>query len=383
MTNPNFQQLFDCGQSLWIDYLSRQMLESGELQHRIETQKLRGMTSNPSIFEQAISRDDAYRPAIERGIEQQLSAKDLYESLAFDDIRRACDALRPVYDESGGIDGYVSLEVSPHLARDIAGTMLEARRFCREIDRDNLMIKIPGTFEGLGAIEQAISEGINVNVTLLFSVEMYRQAALAYIRGLESRLEQGLPIDTIASVASFFLSRIDTKVDHRLEDRLQHQGSDTANAAEKLQAIKGKVAIANARVAYQTFQHLFSGERWQRLADQGAQVQRLLWASTSTKNPEYSDVRYVNELVGPHTVNTMPVSTIDAFADHGQADCQAVTTDVEAAHTLLTSLADPDIAIDLETVMDELLAEGIDKFIQPYDALLQSLEARMEQLSPA
>ena len=383
MANSNFQQLLDCGQSLWMDFLSRQMLDSGELRKRVEHQRIRGMTSNPSIFEKSMTGDDAYRPAIEAGIKQDLSAKEIYESLAFEDIRRACDTLRPVYDETNGRDGYVSIEVSPHLARDIAGTMQEARRFYQEVDRDNVMIKIPGTLEGLGAIEQAISEGINVNVTLLFSVEMYRQAAMAYIRGLEKRLDQGQPIDSIGSVASFFLSRIDTKVDERIEERMKRIGSDTLNKEKRLESVKGRVAIANAKVAYQTFQDLFSGERWQRLADNGANLQRLLWASTSTKNPNYSDTRYVDELIGPHTVNTMPLETIEAFGDHGTVDCNAVTTDVEEARTLLDSLSDSDIAIDLEEVMDELLEEGIQKFIQPYDSLLLSLKSRMEQLTPA
>jgi transaldolase len=383
MATNNFQQLLDCGQSLWMDFLSRQMLESGELQDRIQNQALRGMTSNPSIFEKSMTGDETYRPAIEEGIRKKLSANEIYESMAFDDIRRACDVLRPVYEESDGLDGYVSIEVSPHHARDLAGTMQEARRFYQEIDRDNVMIKIPGTLEGLGAIEQAIADGINVNVTLLFSVEMYRQAAMAYIRGLEKRLERGQPIDSIGSVASFFLSRIDTKIDDRIDERMKQVGSDTLNEEKRLESVKGRVAIANAKVAYQTFQSLFSGDRWQRLADQGANVQRLLWASTSTKNPEYSDTRYVDELVGPHTVNTMPLETIDAFGDHGTVNCNAVTTDVEEAQTLLNSLSDPDIDINLDEVMDELLEEGIQKFIKPYDSLVQSLESRMEQLAPA
>lgn len=383
MTISNFQKLLDCGQSLWIDFLSRQMLESGELQDRVENYVLRGMTSNPSIFEKSMTGDETYRPDMEKGIRQNLSAKEIYEKLAFDDIRRACDTLRPVYDESDGLDGYVSMEVSPHLARDVKGTMNEARRFFNEIDRENVMIKIPGTPEGLGAIEQAISEGINVNVTLLFSVEMYRQAALAYIRGLEKRLESGESIDNIASVASFFLSRIDTKVDDRIEERRREVGSDDMNIDKKLIAIKGKVAIANAKVAYQEFQSLFSGDRWQKLADAGASVQRLLWASTSTKNPEYSDVRYVDELIGPYTVNTMPVDTIDAFGDHGTVSCNAVTTDVEAAHNVMDTLSDKNVQIDINAVMDELLEEGIQKFVQPYDSLLKSLESRMEELTPA
>lgn len=383
MANSNFQQLLDCGQSLWMDFLSRQMLESGELNQRIEHQALRGITSNPSIFEKSMTGDETYRPAIEQGMKQNLSAKEIFESMAFEDIRRACDTLRPVYDDTDGLDGYVSIEVSPHLARDQAGTLEEARRYHREVDRDNVMIKIPGTPEGMGAIEQAIAEGINVNVTLLFSVEMYRQAAMAYIQGLEKRLDQGQPIERIGSVASFFLSRIDTKIDQQIDERLKRIGSDTLNEEKRLESVKGQVAIANAKIAYQTFQSLFSGDRWQRLANQGANVQRLLWASTSTKNPDYSDTRYVDELVGPLTVNTMPLETIKAFEDHGSVNCNAITTRVDAAHTLLHSLADADIAINLDQVMAELLEEGIQKFVQPYDSLLKSLESRMKQLAPA
>jgi transaldolase len=383
MANSNFQQLLDCGQSLWMDFLSRQMLQSGELQERMQNQALRGITSNPSIFEKSITGDETYRADIKQGIQQDLSAKAIYEMLAFADIRQACDILRPVYEGSEGLDGYVSMEVSPHLARDSAGTLQEARRFYQEIDRDNVMIKIPGTPEGMEAIEQAIAEGINVNVTLLFSVDMYRQAAMAYMRGLERRVEAGQPIDRISSVASFFLSRIDTKVDERLAERMQQVGSDTLNEEKRLESAQGKVAIANAKVAYQMFQTLVESDRWQRLAGQGANVQRLLWASTSTKNPDYSDVMYVNELVGPHTVNTMPVDTIQAFGDHGDVNCNAVITDLDEAHTLLESLADEDIDIDLDSVMNELLEEGIQKFVQPYDSLLQSLESQMKQLTTA
>ena len=375
-------ELHAYGQSFWYDNIRRKFLEDGTLKRLIDEDGLRGMTSNPSIFEKAMTGDDAYKPAIEQGIKQKLTAEEIYESMAFDDIRRACDTLRPVYDETDGLDGYVSIEVSPHLARDMAGTMQEARRFFKAVDRDNVMIKIPGTMEGLGAIEQAIFEGINVKVTLLFSVEMYRQAALAYIRGLEKRLENDQPIHSIGSVASFFLSRIDSKVDDRLAERMKRVGSDTLNEEKRLESVKGKVAIANAKIAYQTFQSLFSGDRWQRLADKGANVQRLLWASTSTKNPEYKDTRYVDELIGPYTVNTMPLETIEAFGDHGTVNCNAVTTDAEEARTLIDSLSDADIAIDLEAVMDELLEEGIQKFIQPYDSLLQSLKSRMEQLAP-
>lgn len=383
MASSNFQQLFECGQSLWMDFLSRQILESGELQGRIENQKLRGITSNPTIFEKSITGDDTYRADLEKATKRNLSPEKVYEMLAFEDIRRACDILRPVYDESDGLDGYVSMEVSPHLARDSEGTLEEARRFYREIERDNVMIKIPGTPEGMDAIAQAIAEGINVNVTLLFSVDMYHEAAMAYIRGLEQRIEAGNPINRISSVASFFLSRIDTKVDNQIAERMKYIGSDTLNEEKRLESAQGRVAIANAKIAYQTFQSLINSDRWQRLAEQGANPQRLLWASTSTKNPDYSDVQYVDELIGPHTVNTMPVDTIEAFGDHGTVNCNAVNSDVASAHKLINSLSDDDIRINLDAVMDELLEEGIQKFVQPYDSLLKSLESRMKQLAPA
>lgn len=383
MGSSNFQQLLDCGQSLWMDFLSRQAIQAGEIQDRIQNQKLRGITSNPTIFEKAITGDNTYQSDIEEGLQRHLSAKQVYEMLAFEDIRRACDILHPVYDESEGLDGYVSMEVSPHLARNSQGTLEEARRFYREIDRENVMIKIPGTPEGMEAIAQATAEGMNINVTLLFSVEMYRKAAEAYMSGLEKRLEAGAPINRIASVASFFLSRIDTKVDERLDERLKYMGSDTLNEEKRLESVKGRVAIANAKIAYQTFQSLVGSDRWQRLAENGANMQRLLWASTSTKNPEYSDVQYVDELIGPHTVNTMPADTIEAFGDHGTVNCNAVTTAVDDAQTLLHSLADEDIRIDLDEVMDELLEEGIQKFVHPYDSLLQSLESRMKQFTLA
>jgi len=383
MANSNFQQLLECGQSLWMDYLSRQAIESGDLKNRIENQALRGITSNPSIFEKSITGDETYRDDIKQGIQRNLSPKQIYEMLAFEDIRRACDILRPVYDESDGNDGYVSMEVSPHLARDRDGTLEEARRFYKEIDRDNLMIKIPGTPEGMDAIAQATAEGMNINVTLLFSVDMYQRAADAYMRGLEQRVEAGKPIDRLGSVASFFLSRIDTKVDDRIAERMKGIGSDTLNEEKRLEDIKGKVAIANAKIAYHKFQSMMESDRWQRLAKHGANAQRLLWASTSTKNPDYSDVRYVDELIGPDTVNTMPTETIEAFGDHGTINCNAVTTDVEIASNLLNSLSAEDIQINLDEVMDELLEEGIDKFVRPYDSLLESLESQMQQVATA
>ncbi len=361
-----------------MDNLTRDAIESGELTNQIETQALRGITSNPSIFEKAISGNKIYDADIEAGAKAGKSVREIYESLIFEDIRNACDTLKPIYDESDGLDGYVSIEVPPDIARDTQKSLDEARRYYREIDRENVMIKIPGTPEGLPAVEQAISEGINVNITLLFSVQSYIDTAWAYIRGLEARAERGEDISKIASVASFFLSRIDSKVDDRVDEKLKGNPDMTEKA--KLEEIKGKVAIANAKLAYQEFKNIIQTERWKALSAKGANAQRLLWASTSTKNPEYSDVMYVNELVGPNTVNTMPPSTIEACADHCDI-LSRVETDVDAARKLMETLSE--VEIDLDQIMDELLEEGIEKFIKPYQSLMDSLEEKVNQLTPA
>jgi transaldolase len=343
---------------------------------------LRGLTSNPSIFEAAIANNQTYDADIEAGIKARKSVKEIYESLIFEDIRQACDLFRGIYDESGGLDGYVSIEVSPHLARDTEGTVEEAIRFYREIDRENVMIKIPGTPEGFPAIETVISQGINVNVTLLFSVNSYVDAAWAYIRGLQKRSAANEPIDKIASVASFFLSRIDIKIDEYLDEKLKGMGTESISQEARLKAFKGKVAIANAKLAYQKFKEIIGSDEWKALADKGANEQRLLWASTGTKNPEYSDVLYVDELVGNLTVNTLPPSTLKACADHCNPVANIIETKVEEAYQLIKSLEDPDINIDLDRVMKELLEEGIDKFTQPFDSLMRSLEEKMKELSP-
>ncbi|WP_036478160.1 transaldolase [Myxosarcina sp. GI1] len=365
------------GQSIWMDNLSRDIINSGELKQLMEDRGIRGITSNPSIFEKAIAGNKIYDEAIEAGIKADKSVQEIYEYLVFDDIRKACDIFMPVYEATDGLDGYVSLEVPPNLAKDTESTITEARRYYQEIDRPNLMIKIPGTPEGLPAVEQAISEGMSINVTLLFSVESYIDTAWAYIRGLEARAAKGEDISKISSVASFFLSRIDSKVDDRVDSKL-----DTASesAKEKLKSVKGKVAIANAKIAYQKYKEIFGSDRWQALADKGANVQRLLWASTSTKNPEYSDVMYVDELVGKDTVNTLPPDTIEACADHCDP-ADRVETKVEEAHQVIETLKDPDVNIDLDTVMDELLEEGIDKFIKPFESLMSSLETKVKQLA--
>lgn len=361
-----------------MDNLTRDAIESGELTNQIETQALRGITSNPSIFEKAISGNKIYDADIEAGAKAGKSVREIYESLIFEDIRNACDTLKPIYDESDGLDGYVSIEVPPDIARDTQKSLDEARRYYREIDRENVMIKIPGTPEGLPAVEQAISEGININITLLFSVQSYIDTAWAYIRGLEARVERGEDISKIASVASFFLSRIDSKVDDRVDEKLKGNPDMTEKA--KLEEIKGKVAIANAKLAYQEFKNIIQTERWKALSAKGANAQRLLWASTSTKNPEYSDVMYVNELVGPNTVNTMPPSTIEACADHCDI-ISRIETDVDAARKLMETLSE--VEIDLDQIMDELLEEGIEKFIKPYQSLMDSLEEKVNQLTPA
>ncbi len=370
-TNPILEIEKTYGQSIWMDNLSRDVIESGELKNLIASRGIQGITSNPAIFEKAIAGNKIYDTDIMAAIKAHKSVMEIYESLIFTDIRNACDILLPVYQETQGKDGYVSIEVPPTMAKDTESSIREAIRYYQEIDRPNVMIKIPGTTEGLPAIEEIISQGINVNVTLLFSVESYVESAWAYIRGLEKRLAEGGDITKIASVASFFLSRIDINIDDRLDKLVK---------TEKSESLKGKVAIANAKIAYQKYQEIITSERWQKLAEQGAKVQRLLWASTSTKNPNYSDVMYVDELVGPDTVNTLPPATIEACADHC-APAHRLQSNLDQAEQIIQSLQDPEIKINLAEVMEELLEEGIDKFIKPFESLLKSLENKVKQLS--
>ncbi|HEY9822895.1 MAG TPA: transaldolase [Candidatus Sericytochromatia bacterium] len=377
--NPILQIEQTYGQSIWMDNLSRTLIQSGELKQLLEERGIVGITSNPAIFEKAIVGNAVYDADIEAGISAKKSVLEIYESLVFDDIRNACDILRPVYDSSNKLDGYVSIEVPPNIADDTQSTIEQARRYYAQIGRENVMIKIPGTKMGLPAVEQVISDGINVNVTLLFSVDSYVETAWAYIRGLEKRSEKGEDISNIASVASFFLSRIDSNIDDRIDKKLS-EGVDDLNMEARLKAVKGKIAIANAKVAYQKYKEIFGSDRWKALAEKGAKVQRLLWASTGTKNPEYSDVMYVDELVGPDTVNTLPPSTIEACADHC-SPASRIETGVEEAYQLLESLKDPDIDIHLEEVMDELLLDGIDKFVKPFESLMSSLEEKVQKLA--
>ena len=376
--NPLFTIESEYGQSIWMDNLSRDLLESGELAKLIATRGVLGITSNPAIFEKAIVGNAIYDTEIKAGIQANKSLNEIYESLIFSDIRRACDILLPVYKQTNGIDGYVSIEVPPTIATDTKSTSSEARRYHAAIDRPNVMIKIPGTPEGLPAAEQMISEGISINVTLLFAVESYVETAWAYIRGLETRAAKGEDISSISSVASFFLSRIDTNIDAKL-DQLIKNLTDPAKI-EKISALKGKIAIANAKIAYQEYKKIIATDRWQQLAAKGARVQRLLWASTGTKDPSYSDVMYVDGLVGDNTVNTLPPNTLEACADHCDP-ASRIEAGVDEAYQLVASLKDPDVNIDLDAVMDELLIDGLDKFVKPFDSLMKSLASKAGNLT--
>lgn len=373
-------QLLQCGQSYWLDNLTRGMLTDGTLHQRVTEQGLRGVTSNPAIFHKAITGSHDYDAQITQLVRAGTTTYDIYERLVVDDVRDACDVLRPVYETSDGVDGFVSLEVSPYLAHDTHGTMAEARHLFAAVDRPNVCIKIPGTPEGVPAIHAMLYEGVNVNVTLLFDVKDYEAVALAYLTALERRVAAGLPVHRIASVASFFLSRIDVLVDQLLRHRLPPKAvaAQTSLPARLL----GKVAVANAKLAYQCFQRLFSGARWEALQRHGARVQRPLWASTSTKNPSYRDVCYVEPLIGPQTVTTLPEETITAFADHGIVVTNSVMADVEAAQSIVgRDLAK--VGIDLPYVTWQLLHEGVQKFLEPFDKLLQALAEKQQTLRHA
>src|SRR5664279_875198 len=314
MSSNPWKRLGALGQSIWLDYIRRDLIAGGGLRRLIEEDGLRGMTSNPSIFEKAIAESHDYDEDIRAMALEGKGITEIYDALSLGDVQSAADEFRSVYDKTDGKDGYVSLEVNPHLAHDTTGTIEEARRLWTALDRPNVLIKVPATAEGLPAIRQLISEGISVNVTLLFGLPRYRQVVEAYLAGIEARIAQGKPVKYIASVASFFLSRIDALVDPQLE-KLIAQGGKEADIAKKA---RGQVAIASAKTAYQIYKNIFGNDRFRKLAAQGASVQRLLWASTSTKNPDYSDVKYVEALIGPDTVNTAPMETIDAYRDHGQ-----------------------------------------------------------------
>jgi transaldolase len=368
MSDP-IRELTELGQSLWYDNIERRLLENGELAAMIGAGEIRGMTSNPSIFQKAISESEDYDAELGKLAVEGLSTEAIYEALAVADIRAAADLFRPVYEDSDGEDGFISLEVSPLLAHDTEGTFEDARRLWARVDRPNLMVKIPATDAGLPAIERSIAAGININVTLIFSRERYQEVMDAYLSGLESRVAKGLPVDRIASVASFFVSRIDSKVDGRLENLLREEGEQ----AGIVQALRGRIAIANARLAYQKFRAVFEGPRFTPLKAAGARVQRPLWASTSTKNPAYPDVLYVEALIGPDTVNTVPPATLQAFKDHGRAEA-TIEKDLEEAEEAFSGLEQ--IEIDFEEVTGELEDEGVKAFAESYTSLLETVEKR-------
>ena len=366
------QQLHAAGQSVWYDNIQRGLLVNGELAGMIARGEIRGVTSNPSIFMKAITQSHDYDAGLVPLAKAGRSAEEIFWQLAVEDIQAAADLFHPLYEETDGGDGYVSLEVDPRLANDTAGTLAEAQQLWQRVDRPNLLIKIPATVAGLPAITGAIAGGINVNVTLIFAVERYLAVMDAYLTGLEQRVAAGLPVDRIASVASFFVSRVDTKVDGRLSEIIDRSGTQ----AETAQRLLGEAAIANARLAYARYQKVFGSPRFQMLKAQGARIQRPLWASTSTKNPAYRDVRYVEELVGPDTVNTMPPRTLKAFLDHGEVRPGSLMEDVAGAEQTLASLET--LGISMKTVTDELELAGVKSFADAYTALLDAVEASRE-----
>ena len=374
MSQTPLHELHAHGQSVWLDFLSRDLVDSGELARLVAEEGVRGMTSNPTIFQEAIKGSDTYDEDIRRLGAQGLTPEEMFEAIAVDDIAAACDVLRPVFDESGMTDGFVSLEVSPRLAHDTEGTVEEARRLVAAVDRPNLMIKVPATPAGLPAVETLITEGVNVNITLIFAQAVYRGVVDAYLSALENRAAAGEPVDDVASVASTFVSRIDTAVDARLEELLAERADD----ADEIRSLLGKAAIANSKAVYQIFEEVSASERYQALAADGAQPQRPLWASTSTKNPEYPPTLYVDELIGPNTVNTMPSVTMDAFREQGEVQ-PTVSSDPDYWDGVLERLAV--LGVDLDAVMDQLQDEGVQKFIDSYDDLLQDLEAKAGALA--
>jgi transaldolase/glucose-6-phosphate isomerase len=363
--NP-LKALLDYGQSPWMDYIRRDLLTGGGLKKFIDEDGLRGMTSNPSIFEKSITGSNLYTDILSSPEAKSLDAKQIFEKIAIRDVQDACDIFKPVYEESKRRDGYVSLEVSPFLANDTNGTLEEARRLWKAVGRENLMVKVPATPEGIPAIRQLLEDGLNINITLLFAQSAYEKVAEAYIAALEARAAKGQDISHIASVASFFVSRIDTLIDSKIDELLK---TAQGPAKELLESVHGKVAIANAKLTYKKFQELFSGPRWSPLAAKGAQVQRLLWASTSTKNPKYRDVLYVEELIGSDTVDTIPPATFDAFRDHGKVR-NSLTEDVPAAAKVMENLAKA--GISMKEVTEKLLVDGVKLFADAFKTLLEA-----------
>jgi transaldolase len=369
MAETPLQALSDHGQSVWIDFLSRPFVRDGDLEALVR-EGVDGVTSNPTIFQSAIAEGDAYDDQFREVLKDEREPKEVFIALAAEDIRAACDVLRAEWDKAGenARDGWVSFEVDPRLAHDTEATVEEAKRLHALVDRPNLFIKIPATREGLPAIEESVAAGIPINVTLIFSLERHREVAEAYLRGVERYAESGGDLSGMASVASFFVSRVDTEADKRLDEIGGHD------------ELKGKLAIANAKLAYQTYQEIFAGERWEALKAKGASAQRCLWASTSTKNPDYRDVIYVEELIGPETVNTMPRETVEAFQDHGRVE-RTLDRDVEGARQVLQAFADA--GIDYDDVVQTLEREGVEKFAKSFDQLFADVEAKRDAMVPA
>jgi transaldolase len=356
------------GQAVWIDNLNRQLLDDGTLRDLVEQDGISGVTSNPTIFEKGMGHSDRYDDAFREVAADTSDPQEIFERLALEDIRDAADVLHPTYEATGGADGFVSFELPAALAFDAERSIEQAVRLRDLIDRENVLIKVPGTEQGVQTFEELTGRGVNVNVTLLFAVERYREIATAYIRGLQRRLDAGESVERAASVASFFVSRVDTKVDAALEQLGRED-------------LRGRAAVANARIAYAAFQEIFSGEQWERLAAAGARVQRPLWASTSTKNPDYSDTLYVDELIGPDTVNTMPDATIEAARDHATPE-RTVDRDVDGARALVDELREIGVDFD-DIVLRQLVDEGVEAFAKSYDSLLETLEGKAAELSPA
>jgi transaldolase len=374
MTNP-LLQLKALGQSVWFDNIDRAQLVSGQFERLLDEDGVVGVTANPTIFQKSISRGTAYDEQLNRLISQGKSTNEIYEALVITDIRTVADILRPIYDRTAGQDGYVSLEVSPDLAHNTEGTISEVRRFWKTVDRPNLMIKIPATPEGIPAVRQALSEGINVNITLIFAIEAYRDVTDAYLSALEERNAEGQDISHIASVASFFVSRVDTLVDKLLEDKIKASSDPTEQ--QKLKSLEGKAAIANARLVYQDFKSIFSTPRFESLKHAGARVQRPLWASTSTKNPAYRDVLYAEELIGPNTVDTMPLETIENFRDHGRVR-YSIEDNIPQAKAELAALED--VGIHYHAVTQQLLDEGVQRFADSFHELFAGIESKKQSI---
>jgi transaldolase len=369
MKNNSLKQLGTLGQSFWLDYIRRDLIVSGELKRMINEDGLRGMTSNPSIFEKALADSHDYDKDIETMALKGIDTKAIYEAFSQRDVQMAADEFRLVYENTKGEDGYVSLEVNPHLAHDTKGTIEEARRLWAALNRPNVFIKVPATAEGLPAIRQLISEGININVTLLFGLPRYRQVAESYIAGIEDRLSHGKTVNNVASVASFFLSRIDKLVDPMLEKII----SENKDNAELARQAHGQTAIASAKIAYQIYKDMFNNEWFKKIGEKGARTQRVLWASTGTKNPKYSDIKYIEAIIGPDTVNTIPVETLNAYRDHGDPKAR-LELDVVQASRILEQL--PDLGISIDKVTQQLEDEGVEKFNKPFDKIMEILEQK-------